>query len=90
MNAGAFSFSIKQGTQDEWRRVFFLSGGINIVCGVFFIIFADAEVQEWAKTENKNKQETVKEEMTHEEKNIDKGIMNGGFIDPEKSNSTRL
>ena len=38
------------GTQEEWRIVFFICGGINLIGAVFYLIFAQGEVQEWAKS----------------------------------------
>ena len=42
-------FICLQGTQEEWRTVFFVACVIYIVGCIVFLIFGDAELQEWAK-----------------------------------------
>ena len=38
-----------QGTQEEWRDVFFLSGGVLLFAGLVYILLAEGGVAEWAK-----------------------------------------
>ena len=38
-----------QKTQEEWQKVFFLAAGLCVFGALFYGIFADGEVQEWAK-----------------------------------------
>ena len=45
---------------DEWQKVFFIGAGIYMFGWIMFVIFADAEVQDWAKgrTDEKSESET--------------------------------
>ena len=38
-----------QGNQEEWRTVFFLSGGLLIFAGLVYIVLAEDGIAEWAK-----------------------------------------
>ena len=51
---------IRQGAEDEWQKVFYIGAAIYLFGWIMFIIFADAEVQDWAKgrTDHKNETET--------------------------------
>ncbi len=40
-----------EGTQEQWRNVFFLSGAVNVFGAVVFVIFGQSGVPEWANTE---------------------------------------
>jgi len=38
-----------QSTQEEWQLVFYISAAIHVVGAVFYCIFADGEIQDWAR-----------------------------------------
>ncbi|XP_048247781.1 uncharacterized transporter slc-17.2-like [Haliotis rufescens] len=40
---------VQEHTQQEWRIVFFLVAGFNIVGGLVFVVFAKGEELDWAK-----------------------------------------
>uniref|UniRef100_A0A914CG54 Uncharacterized protein n=1 Tax=Acrobeloides nanus TaxID=290746 RepID=A0A914CG54_9BILA len=40
------------GTLEEWRIIFFIIAGSMLVSGIIFVIFAEAEIQSWAKFDN--------------------------------------
>ncbi len=40
---------VTEGTQMQWRYVFFISGGCFIISLIIFLLFARGETQEWAK-----------------------------------------
>lgn len=54
--------------REEWQICFFITAGIEIVGGLFFLIFGSADVQPWASnsgnacrvTDNDNKVEVVR------------------------------
>ncbi|KAK6165937.1 hypothetical protein SNE40_022743 [Patella caerulea] len=39
---------ITEDTQMEWQHVFWIVAALNIIGGVFYVIFAKGEVQSWA------------------------------------------
>lgn len=47
----------KDGTQEQWQQVFYISGAIYTFGMIFYCLFAEGEVQEWVKPymEGKNK-----------------------------------
>ena len=44
-----FSFSTFQGSQAEWRSVFFLTAGVYLFGGLAYLIFGGGDVEDWAK-----------------------------------------
>ncbi len=40
---------VTEGTQMQWRYVFFISGGCFIISLITFLLFAQGKTQEWAK-----------------------------------------
>ena len=43
------SFSTFQGSQAEWRSVFFLTAGVYLFGGLAYLIFGGGDVEDWAK-----------------------------------------
>ena len=43
-----------EGTQEQWRNVFFLSGAVDVFGALVFVIFGQSGVPEWAKPETEN------------------------------------
>uniref|UniRef100_A0A914BXZ6 Uncharacterized protein n=1 Tax=Acrobeloides nanus TaxID=290746 RepID=A0A914BXZ6_9BILA len=43
------------GTLEEWRTIFYIIASCVLVTGIFFCIFAEAEVQPWAKFDGSEK-----------------------------------
>ena len=41
-----------QGTASEWKNVFYIAAAVLVAGGIFFCIFAEGEVQSWAKGDN--------------------------------------
>lgn len=37
----------QQPTQAQWKKVFYIAGGIYIFCGTFYNVFASGRRQEW-------------------------------------------
>ncbi|VDN24239.1 unnamed protein product [Gongylonema pulchrum] len=89
-----------QATEEEWRRVFFITGGILVVGLILYCVFATSDVQPWAKTEKidesskKTNQKaddggTVKEDnATTTTENKKNGDVATGFADSEPSSVT--
>ncbi|KAM4835269.1 sodium-dependent phosphate transport protein 1-like isoform 2-T2 [Thomomys bottae] len=44
---------LSQDTEFSWHKIFFLLAGINVTSIIFYLVFAKAEIQEWA-TEKRN------------------------------------
>uniref|UniRef100_A0A914EE05 Uncharacterized protein n=1 Tax=Acrobeloides nanus TaxID=290746 RepID=A0A914EE05_9BILA len=42
------------GSSYEWRLIFVIAAGINILAGIFFIFFGSAETQKWNEYKQKN------------------------------------
>ena len=38
-----------QGTRLEWNNVFYLTSGVCLFGTIFYLIFASADLQEWAR-----------------------------------------
>uniref|UniRef100_A0A1B0GHQ7 Putative permease of the major facilitator superfamily protein n=1 Tax=Lutzomyia longipalpis TaxID=7200 RepID=A0A1B0GHQ7_LUTLO len=51
-------FIVRNGTQEEWKVVFYIIAGLALFGMIFFILFGQGELQEWAKC--KTTQETSK------------------------------
>ncbi|CAD5222603.1 unnamed protein product [Bursaphelenchus xylophilus] len=43
------------GAKEEWQMVFMVTAAILAIGGLFYAVFADGEVQEWARADNKAK-----------------------------------
>ncbi len=48
---------VTEGTEMQWRYVFFISGGCFILCLIIFLLFAKGKTQEWAKDYDENQQD---------------------------------
>ena len=57
---------VLQGTQEEWRTVFFLSGGLLLFSGLVYVILAEDGIAEWAKDKENSEQkhDTVNKQTT--------------------------
>uniref|UniRef100_A0A915DR40 Major facilitator superfamily (MFS) profile domain-containing protein n=1 Tax=Ditylenchus dipsaci TaxID=166011 RepID=A0A915DR40_9BILA len=44
-----------KGTRAEWSLIFFIAAGVNIICGLLFLVYGTAEVQPWAKLSTSDK-----------------------------------
>ncbi|KAM6184925.1 sodium-dependent phosphate transport protein 1 [Rhynchocyon petersi] len=40
---------INQDPESPWFKIFFLMTAVSVICLIFYLIFGDAEIQEWAK-----------------------------------------
>ncbi|XP_069349872.1 sodium-dependent phosphate transport protein 3 isoform X4 [Eulemur rufifrons] len=49
VSSTATGFLISQDSESGWRNVFFLSAGVNVFGLVFYLMFGQAEIQDWAK-----------------------------------------
>lgn len=38
---------VQQPTQAQWKKVFYIAGGIYIFCGTFYNVFASGKRQDW-------------------------------------------
>ena len=65
--------SFPQGTQEEWRRVWFLYGGVYMFGWICYTILADAEEQPW------NKVDFPIDKEPDEYKEKDQGYTNDGY-----------
>nr|XP_012596847.1 sodium-dependent phosphate transport protein 3 isoform X4 [Microcebus murinus] len=49
VSSTATGFLISQDSESGWRNVFFLSAAVNVFGLVFYLMFGQAEIQDWAK-----------------------------------------
>ncbi|XP_060582480.1 sialin-like [Ruditapes philippinarum] len=47
-------FIVEDGTQEQWKTVFYITAGIYIFGSIFFAVFASGEVQPWALEDDCN------------------------------------
>ncbi|KAM9234410.1 sodium-dependent phosphate transport protein 3 [Dugong dugon] len=52
ISSTATGFLISQNSESGWRNVFFLSAAVNMFGLVFYLTFAQAKIQGWAREEN--------------------------------------
>ena len=57
-----------QGTQEEWRVVFFASSALMLVAALSFIILAEDGIADWAKDSQKRNKLEAEAEMKRLEK----------------------
>ncbi|XP_049873026.1 putative inorganic phosphate cotransporter isoform X2 [Pectinophora gossypiella] len=46
---------------NEWRKVFYLSSAIYIICNTFYVIFGTSELQKWNEVSNDDEKDTEAE-----------------------------
>ena len=67
-----------QGSQGEWRNVFFMTGGIYLFGGFIYLILGSGNVEEWAKRPVKrNTDDSKKSEINPFDSSEEKMIGNG-------------
>ena len=53
-----------QGTLEEWRRVFFISGAIELAAALVYILLAQDGIVDWALEPQELKQEQSEKQKT--------------------------
>lgn len=56
-----FSILNKNGTPEEWSRMYIAIAIINIIAGIVFLIFGSADVQEWASSAKTSRVEDMQQ-----------------------------
>lgn len=54
ISAAAVSWMTSDGTRDQWLNVFYLSAGINVFGGLFYLAFGKCTLLSWAAAPHAN------------------------------------